>query len=98
MLLPSQSWKLTFLVLGVLVLGAGQAAAAEKDYRALSLEDCLAIARQQNPVLAGSQEKINELVADYQAARSKFFPRLVLTSFYTRQPPNRFAPGGFSPF
>jgi len=64
------------------------------DYRALSLEDCLVLARQNNPVLAGSQEKIRELMADYQAARSKFFPRLVLTSFYDRQPPNRFSPGG----
>ena len=35
----------------------------------------LALARQNNPVLAASQEKIQELVADYQAARSKFFPR-----------------------
>ena len=62
--------------------------------RALSLEDCQAIARQQNPVLAGSREKVQELVADYQAARSKFFPRLVLTSYYERQPPNRFPPEG----
>ena len=33
-------------------------------------------------------------MADYQAARSKFFPRLVLTSCYDRTPPNRFPPGG----
>ncbi len=44
--------------------------------------------------MAGSREKIQELVADYQAARSKFFPRLVLTSYYNRQPPNRFPPQG----
>ncbi|MFA4902308.1 MAG: TolC family protein [Desulfobaccales bacterium] len=73
------------------------AAAQPSDYRALSLDDCLVLARQYNPVLAASQEKIQELVADYQAARSTFFPRLVLTSFYTRQPPNRFAPGGSTP-
>ena len=52
------------------------------------------MARQQNPVLGASREKVQELVADYQAARSKFFPRLVLTSYYDRQPPNRFPPGG----
>ena len=69
-----------------------------QDYHALSLEDCLALARQYNPVLGASREKIQELVADYQAARSKFFPRLVLTSYYDRQPPNRFSPGGFTPF
>jgi outer membrane protein len=68
------------------------------DYRTLSLDDCLILAREYNPAFAASREKIQELVADYQAARSKFFPRLVLTSFYDRQPPNRFAPGGFAPF
>jgi outer membrane protein TolC len=60
------------------------AAAAGQDYQALSLEDCLAIARKQNPILSGAREKINELVADYNAARSKFFPRLVMTSYYER--------------
>jgi outer membrane protein TolC len=94
MLLPSQSWKLIFLVLGVLGLWVGQAAAAEQDYQALTLDDCLTMARKQNPALAASREKINELVADYQAARSKFFPRLVLNSYYERQPPNRFPPQG----
>jgi outer membrane protein len=62
------------------------------DYRALNLDDCLVLARQYNPVLAASREKIQELEADYQAARSKFFPRLVLSSYYDRQPPNRFPP------
>jgi outer membrane protein len=76
------------------IFQAGITAAQEKDYQALSLEDCLFLARQYNPVLGASQEKVQELVADYQAARSKFFPRLVLTSFYDRQPPNRFSPGG----
>ena len=55
--------------------------AQEKNYQALSLEDCLSLARQQNPVLAGSREKIQELVADYRAAQSKFYPRLAFTSY-----------------
>jgi outer membrane protein len=80
-----------------IVLGGGIGIAQEKNYQVLSLQDCLALARENNPVLATSREKIQELVADYQAARSKFFPRLVLTSFYARQPPNRFSPGGFAP-
>jgi outer membrane protein len=91
----SRSLSLVFLAFAVfLVLSAAGMAAPVKDYQTLSLEDCLALARQYNPVLAASQEKIQELVADYQAARSKFFPRLVLTSFYNRQPPNRFSAGG----
>jgi outer membrane protein TolC len=90
----SEFFSLIGILSGAMLLWTGQAAAAEKDYQNLSLEDCQAIARQQNPVLAASREKIRELVADYQAARSEFFPRLVLTSYYDRQPPNRFPPGG----
>ena len=67
------------------------------DYQALSLEDCLVLARQYNPVLAASREKIQELVADYQAARSKFFPRLVLTSFYDQAAAQPLCPGRFHP-
>ena len=78
----------------VITLSNSIVRAQEKNYQALSLEDCLSLARQNNPVLAGSREKIQELVADYQAARSRFFPRLVLTSYYDRTPPNRFPPGG----
>ena len=94
MLLRMQGWKPLFLTLGAMLLWAGLATAAEKDYQALSLDDCQAIARQQNPVLGASRERVQELVADYQAARSKFFPRLVLLSYYDRQPPNRFPPSG----
>jgi len=94
MVLASQIWKVIFLVISFLPLWAGQAAAAGQNYQALSLDDCLVLARQYNPVLAASREKIQELEADYQAARSKFFPRLVLTSYYDRQPPNRFPPSG----
>ncbi len=75
------------------------ALAGARDYQALSLDDCLALAREDNPVLGASREKVRELVADYQAARSKFFPRLVLTSYYDRVPPNRFSSGGaLTPF
>jgi outer membrane protein len=86
------------LMLSIVCAMAWSTAGFAMDYRALSLDDCLVLARQYNPVFAASREKIQELVADYQAARSKFFPRLVLTSFYARQPPNRFAPGGFTPY
>ena len=94
MLLPSKGLKTIFVILGAMLLWTGQASAAEKNYQDLSLDDCLALARQYNPVMAASREKIQELTADYQAARSEFFPRLSLTSYYDRQPPNRFPPGG----
>ena len=84
---PAFAWVMIFFLLN-------QALALGHDYRALTLDDCLALAREQNPVLTASREKVQELVADYQAARSKFFPRLVLLSYYDRQPPNRFPPSG----
>jgi outer membrane protein len=64
------------------------------EYQALSLEDCLALARKYNPGLIGATERIQELVADYQAAKSRFFPRLVLVSYYERTNPDRLSAGG----
>jgi len=87
LLVPAVVWVMPLFLLN-------QAMALEHDYRALTLDDCLALSREQNPVLSASREKVQELVADYQAARSKFFPRLVLVSYYDRQPPNRFSSGG----
>jgi outer membrane protein len=79
-----------------LALPPDKVMAGAQDYQALSLEDCQVIARRRNPVMAASREKVRELVADYQAARSKFFPRLVLLSYYDRQPPNRFTSGAIT--
>ena len=64
------------------------------DYQALSLEDCLALARKHNPVLTGAREKIQELLADYRTAKSRYFPRLVLASYYERANPDRLSPAG----
>jgi outer membrane protein len=71
--------------------------AASSGYQALTLEDCLTISQKENPVLSASREKIQELVADYQTARSKYFPRLVLLSYSTQQPADRFVSGGLPP-
>jgi len=66
------------------------------DYQSLSLEDCLTLARKYNPALSGAKEKIQELVADYQVAKSKFFPRLVLSSYNERMNPDRLSPVGLT--
>ena len=84
MLCQSQGWKPLSSPSAQTCYGWFRPQPQRRITRALSLEDCQAIARQQNPVLAGSREKVQELVADYQAARSKFFPRLVLKSYYDR--------------
>lgn len=96
MLSLMQGWKIVLSVSFVIIAWLGQTLAMGQDFHALSLEDCLALAREQNPVFSASREKVRELRADYMAARSKFFPRLTLLSFYDRQPPNRFGLGGAS--
>jgi outer membrane protein len=66
----------------------------ESDYQSLNLEDCLALAGKYNPALSGARERIGELVADYQAAKSQLLPQLSFLSYYERLEPNRLAPGG----
>jgi HAE1 family hydrophobic/amphiphilic exporter-1 len=88
-----------FLVLCLFLLftpSANARAETAKDgaYQSLSLEDCLALARENSPLLSGAAEKVRELLADYQAARSEFFPKLALVSHYERSNPDRLSPGG----
>jgi outer membrane protein len=64
------------------------------DYRSLSLEDCLFLARRYNPELGGAIEKIRELTADYHAAKSQFLPQLLSSIYYERLDPNRLPPAG----
>ncbi len=73
--------------------GLGAQTPRDPDYRSLSLEDCLALARRYNPALGGAVEKIRELTADYRAAKSQFFPQLVASSYYEQLGPNRLLPG-----
>lgn len=88
LLLTTASWGQDMAQLSGDVEGMnGQATVQEINYQALSLEDCLALALKYNPVLGGSKERIRELVADYDAARSQFFPRLVLLSYYQKLDP-----------
>jgi outer membrane protein len=62
-----------------------------------SLAECLALARENNPVASQARERVRELVADYEATRSSFFPRIALTSYYQRLDQDRMPPGGFTP-
>jgi len=84
----------TFLSTSIINIYAHAESIQSSDYRALSLDDCLSLARKHNPALSGSTERILELTADYLAAKSRFFPRLTLSSHYERTNPDRLSPGG----
>lgn len=84
----------TFLSTSIINIYAHAESTQNSEYRLLSLDDCLSLAGKHNPVLSGVSERIRELTADYQAAISRFFPRLLLTSHYERTNPDRLSPGG----
>lgn len=99
----SNVWLIPILFLCflfVLASGAGadpgERGIHHPDYQSLSLEDCLALAKQYNPALGGAEEKIRELTAEYKAAQSQFFPQLALSAYYERIDPDRLPPGGAS--
>ena len=95
MLSNSRGYSETEGIEGIPMTITARAEVAQRiDYQSLSLEDCLALARKYNPGLIGATERIQELVADYQAAKSRFFPRLVLVSYYERTNPDRLSAGG----
>ncbi|RLA88314.1 MAG: hypothetical protein DRG58_08360 [Deltaproteobacteria bacterium] len=85
---------LGFAAAAIFFLLAGDLTASEKVYQALSLDDCLALAREKNPTLGAARERVRELMADYEAARSQFFPKLTLISYYQRLETDRLSPGG----
>jgi len=73
------------------------AAPQESATRSFSLEECLIVARKNNPRVIAAQEKIAELTADYNAARSRFFPTLTVISYLNKLgPSDRLSGGGMT--
>ena len=70
------------------------AGSPDNDNHGLTLEECLISARSRNPIILAAREKVNELIADYNAARSRFFPRIAFSSYVTRLDPDRLSAGG----
>jgi len=85
---------LLFMSLSVMFSTNCSAEIIDNTTNSLTIERCLAVARAHNPRILAAREKINELAADYTAARSKFFPRIAVNSYYYRIDPNRLAAGG----
>jgi outer membrane protein len=96
-LLRAALGALPWILLSLISERAHAGALHEGNSAALNLTDCLALARESNPVASQAQERIRELVADYEATRSSFFPRIALTSYYQRLDQDRMPPGGFTP-
>ena len=50
-------WRVIAVVSFIIALSSSIGVGQERNYQALSLEDCLYLAKQYNPVLAGSLER-----------------------------------------
>ncbi len=73
------------------------AESAGNNTKSFTLEECLTAARRNNPRVIAAQEKIVELTADYNAARSRFFPTLTVISYASKQgPSDRLSGGGIT--
>jgi outer membrane protein TolC len=64
------------------------------EVRILTLKECLDLALKNNPTISFNREKVNELVQDYNSARSNLFPAISLSAYADWVDPNRLSPGG----
>jgi outer membrane protein TolC len=68
----------------LLVLALTASAAAERpDLPSLTLDDCLRLALEKNPMYLAAQERIDGAQAKLRQAASGFFPQLTATGLYT---------------
>lgn len=73
------------------------AAQEESTTGSFTLEECVTVARKNNPRVIAAQEKIAELTADYNAARSRFFPTFTVISYLNKLgPSDRLSGGGMT--
>ena len=64
------------------------------EVRILTLKECLDFALKNNPTISLNREKIQELVQDYNIARSGLFPAISLTAYANWLDSGRLSPGG----
>ena len=60
----------------------------------LTLKECLDFALKYNPTISLNRERIQELIQDYNIARSGLFPTISLRAYANWVDPNRLPPGG----
>jgi outer membrane protein len=60
----------------------------------LTLKECLDLALRYNPTVSLNRERIQELIQDYNIARSGLFPALSLRAYANWVDPGRLSPGG----
>lgn len=90
--------RITYLALAVMLVLVFIPTWAQSQHRSeiriLTLKECLDLAVKNNPTISFNREKVNELVQDYNIARSNLFPAVSLSAYSDWVDPNRLSPGG----
>jgi outer membrane protein len=64
------------------------------ELKVLTLKECLDFALKYNPTISLNRERIQEMIQDYNIARSGLFPALSLRAYANWVDPGRLSPGG----
>jgi TolC family type I secretion outer membrane protein len=64
------------------------------EVKVLTLKECLDFALKYNPTISLSRERIQEMIQDYNIARSGLFPTISARGYASWVAPNRLPPGG----
>jgi outer membrane protein len=90
-----RSGRFLFTILLVLLLFPALTWPQQKgEVRILTLKECLDFALKNNPTISLNREKVQELVQDYNIARSSLFPAISLTAYANWLDSGRLSPGG----
>ena len=82
------------ILLVLLLLPALTWSQQKGEVRMLTLKECLDLALRYNPTISLNRERIQELIQDYNIARSGLFPTLSLRAYANWVDPGRLSPGG----
>jgi outer membrane protein len=87
--------RLLFAILIILLIFPALTWSQQKsEVKILTLKECLDLALKNNPTISLNRERVQELVQDYNIARSNLFPALSLSAYANWLAPDRLSPSG----
>jgi outer membrane protein len=88
------SQSLLAILIALLLFPALAWSQQKAELKVLTLKECLEFALKYNPTISLNRERIQEMIQDYNIARSGLFPALSLRAYANWVDPNRLSPGG----
>ena len=88
------SQSLLAILIALLLFPALAWSQQKSEVKVLTLKECLDFALKHNPTISLSRERIQEMIQDYNIARSGLFPTLSLRAYANWVDPGRLSPGG----